>query len=179
MAHTPFRVWCPYCVRARGRNTSHLKNHGINKDKSNEVPRTSMDYFFISQKDEKASANPSMVMVDERTGGKYARAVGHKGISKDQDMEWLIKGLSNELKVREQPGGTTGNIILKLDGEPARLAVRDALAKYHGGTVAQEGPAAGERQSNGRLEEAGKMVKKFVRVLKEQIEEDEREAAVR
>ena len=136
-----------------------------------------MDYFFMSQKDEKASANPIMVMVDERTGEKYARAVGHKGISKDQDMEWLIKGMSNELW--EQPGGTTGNIILKLDGEPARLAVLDALAKYHGGTVVQEGPAAGERQSNGRVEEAGKMVREFVRVLKEQIEEDEREAAVR
>ena len=36
---SPFRAWCPYCVRARGRNTSHLKNQGINKDKSNEVPR--------------------------------------------------------------------------------------------------------------------------------------------
>ena len=48
LTHTPCRAWCPYCVRARGRNTSHLKNQGINKDKSNEVPRTSMDYFFMS-----------------------------------------------------------------------------------------------------------------------------------
>ena len=78
LTHTPFRAWCPYCVRARGRNTGHLKNQGINKDKSNEVPRMSMDYFFMSQEDEKASANPIMVMVDERTGEKYARAVGTK-----------------------------------------------------------------------------------------------------
>ena len=68
------------------------------------------------------------------------------------------------------PGGTAGNIILKSDGEPAILAVRDALAKYHGGIVVQEGPAVGESQSNGRVEEAGKTVREFVRVLKEQIE---------
>ena len=68
------------------------------------------------------------------------------------------------------PGGTAGNIILKSDGEPAFLAVRDALAKYHGGIVVQEGPAVGESPSNGRVEEAGKTVREFVRVLKEQIE---------
>ena len=84
LTHTPFRAWCPYCVRARGRSTSHLKNQGINKDRSNEVPRRNMDYFYVSQDDEKASANPIMVMVDERTGEKYARAVGRKGLGKDQ-----------------------------------------------------------------------------------------------
>ena len=66
-------------------------------------------------------------------------------------------------------GGTAGNIVLKLDGEPAILALREALAKYHGGIV-QEGPAACESQSNGLVEEAGKTVKEFVRELKEQIE---------
>ena len=55
-------------------------------------------------------------------------------------------------------------------GEQAKLAVRDALAKYHGGTVVQEGPVVGESQPNGLVEEAGKTVREFVRVLKEQIE---------
>ena len=53
-------------------------------------------------------------------------------MGKDQDMEWLVKDMSNELKVWGRPGGAAGNIILKSDGEPAMLAVRDALAKYHG-----------------------------------------------
>ena len=35
----------------------------------------------------------------------------------------------------------------------------------HGGIVVQEGPAVGESQSNGRVEEAGKTVREFVRVL--------------
>ena len=78
-----------------------------------------MDYF-VSQED----ANLIMVMVDESTGEKYARAVGHKGLE-------LIKDMSNELKMWVLPSGTAGNIILKSDGEPAIFAVRDALAKYH------------------------------------------------
>ena len=77
-------------------------------------------------------------------------------MGKDQDMEWLVKDMSNELKVWGHPGGTAGNIILESDGEPAILVVRDAPAKYHGGMVVQEGPAVGERQSNGLVVEAGK-----------------------
>ena len=53
-----------------------------------------------------ASANPIMVMVDEKTGEKYARAVGHKGRGKGQDMELLIKDMSIDLKVWGHPGGT-------------------------------------------------------------------------
>ena len=48
--------------------------------------------------------------------------------------------------------------------------MRCSSVKYHGGIVVQEGPAVGERQSNGLVEEAGKTVREFVRVLKEQIE---------
>ena len=61
----------------------------------------------------------------------------------------------------KHPGGTAGNIIPKSDGEPAILTVRDALAKYHGGIVVQEGPAVGGSQSNGLVEEAGKTVREF------------------
>ena len=95
----------------------------------------SMDYYFMSQEDENASANPKMVMVDNRTGEKYARAVGHKGIAKDQDMEWLIKDMSNELKVW---GTLVNSGKHHPEVGPALLAVRDALAKNHGGIVVQE-----------------------------------------
>ena len=39
----------------------------------------------MSQEDEKTRANPIMVMVDERTGEKCARAVGDRGMSNDQE----------------------------------------------------------------------------------------------
>ena len=60
-----------------------------------------------------------MVMVNEWTGEKYARGVGHKGMGKDQDMKCPIKDMSNELKLWGQPGETAGNIILKSNVEPS------------------------------------------------------------
>ena len=57
-----------------------------------------MDYFFMSKVDEKASQNPILVMIDEETGDKYARATGRKGIGTDGEMDWLIKDMEEELK---------------------------------------------------------------------------------
>ena len=131
-----------------------------------------MDYFFMSRMDEKAHKNPLIVMVDEATGEKYARAVGQKGLGASNEMDWLIKDMSDELKAWGHPGGEAGHIILKSDGEPSIVAVRDALAKYHGGKVVPESPPRGESSSNGTVEEAGKTVREFVRVFKEQVEDN-------
>ena len=60
--------------------------------------RISMDYFFMSQDEEKASANPLMVMVDESNGNKYMRAVGKKGLGEGNEMDWLIIDMHEELK---------------------------------------------------------------------------------
>ena len=60
---------------------------------------------------------------------------------------------------------------MKSDGEPAIVAVRDAVARAHGGKVVLEKPPKGESQSNGVIEEAGKTVREFTRVLKEHLED--------
>ena len=125
----------------------------------------------MSKKDEEAKENPLIVMMDEETGEKYARAVGHKGVGSSGDRDWLIKDMDAELKAWGHSRGTTGHIIMKSDGEAAVVALRSAVAEYHGGRVSPEVPAKGESPSNGRIEEAGKTVREFTRVLKEQIEE--------
>ena len=166
--HAPFRSWCRYCVRGRATNTPHMK---LNKlDPEFAVPRISMDYFFMSKQDEAAQVNPLLVMVDEGTGEKYARAVGRKGLGDRNEMDWLIKDMSAEMKSWGHAGGLSGSIILKSDGENAIKAVKDALGRFHGGRVVPEQPAKGESPSNGIVEEAGKTVRGFTRVLKEQIE---------
>jgi hypothetical protein len=169
LTHTPYRAWCRHCVKARGRNMPHRS--GDHEHKAAGVPKISMDYYFMSKADEQASANPLIVMVDEDTGEKYARAVGHKGIGKEREMDWLIKDMSMELRAWGHPGGEGGHIILKSDGERSIVAVRDALARYHGGKVVPESPARGESQSNGAVEEAGKTTREFVRVIKEHMED--------
>ena len=168
ITHSPYRAWCPHCVRARGRNTPHKSRDEAQKTSG--VPRISMDYFFMSSADESASANPMLVMMDESTGEKYARAVGHKGLGRDGEADWLVKDLSEEVKTWGHMGGEGGHILLKTDGERAITAVRDALARYHGCKVVPESPPRGESRSNGAIEEAGKTVREYVRVLKEQVE---------
>ena len=39
-----------------------------------------MDYHFMSKEDEEAKRNPLITMVNEKTGDKYTRAVGRKGV---------------------------------------------------------------------------------------------------
>ena len=51
------------------------------------------------------------------------------------------------------------------------VALRTALAKFHGGKVVPEDPPRGESQSNGTVEEAGKTVREFLRVLREHVQD--------
>ena len=77
LTHTPYREWCTHCVLARGRGMQHRKQE--KEDAEMNVPRVSMDYFFLSDQDQKAEENPFIVLVDEQTGEKFARATGMKG----------------------------------------------------------------------------------------------------
>ena len=67
LTHTPFRQWCEFCVMGRGKNEAHMKKAAREdeEEESAAVPRVSMDYFFLSKEDEKASENPMIVMVDD------------------------------------------------------------------------------------------------------------------
>ena len=165
--HCPFRIWCRYCVLGRAHKCAHTK---IQEDEELKVPRVSMDYFYASAKDEKAKENPLLVVINEESGEKYARAVGNKGLENKEIAEWLIKDLSEEMKTWGHAGGVGGKVILKCGGEKAMVALRDALGRFHCGTVIPEQSAKGESQSNGRAEDAAKLVREFMRVLKEQVE---------
>ena len=115
-----------------------------------------MDYFYCGTEGESAHQSPVLVVLDESTGERYARAVGHKGIGSDGSQDWLIRDLAEELKTWGHAGGTAGHVIIKTDGERSIVAVRDALARFVGGRVVVEVPPRGESQSNGAIEEAGK-----------------------
>ena len=78
--------------------------------------------------------------------------------------------MSAVLKSWGHSGGTGGEIILKSDGEPALVAVKEALMKYHGGVVIPEQPAKGEKAENGLVEEAGKTIREYVCTFLSQME---------
>ena len=113
-----------------------------------------------------AYERPMMVMVDETTGHKYMRSVQHKGLGSDGNHSWLIKYMHPEPRSWVHPGGGTNALILKSDGETAIVAVREALARCHGGRVTPEQPPPGEHQANGLAEATGRHVRDHVRMLK-------------
>ena len=117
--HIPFRSWCRACVRGRKRKMAHQRKSEAEKEeeRANGVPRVSMDYHFMSKEDEDAKRNPLLTMVNEKTGDKFTRAVGRKGISSEGDTDWIIKDMSDELKSWGHVGGVGGKLILKCDGE--------------------------------------------------------------
>ena len=110
------------------------------------VPRVNMYYVLMCRIDEEASKNPLLVIADERSGSRYAREVGIRGLGEAGSMDWLVEDMSITLKSWGHAGGTGGEIIMKPDGKPAMLAVRNAIMKYHGGIVIPEGPAEVEKR---------------------------------
>ena len=70
-----------------------------------------MDYFFMSREDEDAATNPLLVVADESTGSRYARAVGHKGVGDYGSMDWLIQDVSTTLKHWGHTGGRANHEV--------------------------------------------------------------------
>lgn len=165
--HCPYRSWCRHCVRGRARNDQHqVQRQEVDEEEEDrKIPRVAFDYFFLSDEDERAGENPMLVMVDEKSGAKFARAVERKGA-----IEWLIREIDRELQSWGHNGGANDKLILKSDNESAIIVLLEAVSKYHGGNVRLEHPPRGEKQSNGVVEEAGKTVREYVRVFKDQIE---------
>ena len=159
--HLPYRSWCEDCVRSRARNAPHHKKAPDDPPEEIKVPRIHMDYFFMSREDEAASSNPMLVIVDERSGSRYARLVGRKGLGSDGEMDWLVEDILITLKGWGHAGGAAGHVIMKSDGEPAILAVKNAVMQRLGGVCVPEQPAKGEKAENGRIEEAGKTIRQL------------------
>ena len=107
-------------------------------------------------------------MKDESTGNRYLRAVGQKGV---EGMEWLVKDLHEELKSWGRMGGTAGNIIIKTDGEASIVALRNAVARYHGGVVTPEVPPTGGSQAHRSAEDNGRRMRSLIKAYLDQLEE--------
>ena len=76
---------------------------------SSTIPVIVFDYHFMADEDRAASRNPIIGMRDMKTGNRYMRAVGQKGLGNGNDMDWLIKDMSEELKSWGYSGGQGGS----------------------------------------------------------------------
>ena len=96
--------------------------------------------------------------------------VDQKGLGNKGDVAWLVKDIHEELKSWGHPGGGSNALIFKSDGEPSIVALREAVARLHGGSITPEQPPKGEHPSNGVMEDRGLTIRDMARVLKVQVE---------
>ena len=139
--HTPYRSWCKVCVAASAREDPHPRRK--QRDEETGLPMISMDYEFLEEK------VTVLVAKDESSGATLAYDCETKGPGDD----WVIRQLDRDL---EDWGRK--DICVQSDGEPAIIAVQQALAEARSGTTMLRNAFAYTPQANGGAERQCKML---------------------
>jgi hypothetical protein len=149
--HLPFRSWCAECVHGRRDAPPHHRT----KRGAGEVPEVAFDYAYIRRDDEEETVT-LLVMRDRDSKALRAWVLERKGIDMDATVDRAVAG------VREL--GYRGRVLIRCDGEPALVALRNAItAGLPDGATPIVTPV-GESASNGGIEGAVKIFKGILRV---------------
>ena len=135
--HCPYRSWCEICVAASGREDPHTRTSS--PDVETGLPVLSLDYEFLE--------GPVTVLVGKlKPSGS---ALAYTCTTKGPGDAWVVKQIVRDLE-------TWGlkDICLKTDGEPAMIALQEAIAKARSAKTIPRNPPAYNPQSNGTAEKA-------------------------
>ena len=116
--HLPFRSWCEVCVAGRRDNPAH-RGVKIGEDEL-AVPELGMDYCFVRREDEEEVV--TVIVIKDR-GSRAIRAtrVLQKGAESESEVVRVVECIRSF--------GHRGKVVLKSDGEPAILALKEAIAR--------------------------------------------------
>ncbi len=155
VTHIPFRSWCPVCVAGRGVKAAHKKRNKT----EHELPRFAMDYGFLGQEGQELGT--MLVIREWHSGMMFAMLVPRKGIG-ERWVEERIAKFINDFGIKK--------FILRSDGEPSIVALRNNVVRLCEGEVKPEDAIKGESQSNGLAEVVVKIIAGVVRTLKIHVE---------
>ena len=163
VTHLPFRSWCPHCVRGKSKG----KPHGKANKGNHEVPTIALDYTFMydTQNEGEEKGMPILVMKDIKQdetgpGMLFAQVVPAKGV-----QPYAVKALAG---VVAQLGHQ--EVILKSDGEPAIVALKEAAKRERMERIVLETSPVKDSKSNGAIEAAVQQVQGQFRVMKDALE---------
>ncbi len=149
--HLPFRSWCAECVQGRRDAPPHHRT----KRGAGEVPEVAFDYAYIRRDDEDETAT-LLVMRDRDSKALRAWVLERKGIDLASTVDRAVAG------VREL--GYRGRVLIRCDGEPALVALRNAITAALPDGATPLATPVGESASNGGIEGAVKILKGLLRV---------------
>ena len=156
-----YRSWCRHCVAGRAIGQPRRTRSEEQKARSL-VPTVALDYAFMSRSDEEEErAKPILVIKDEKTQMVRATFVPAKGRD-----PYAIKYTTAFLRSLGYK-----RVVLKSDGEPAIVALKEHAAKEAGLEFVSEESPVGDHQANGLIENAIREVKRQIRVLRSVLEE--------
>ncbi len=149
--HLPFRSWCDECVQGRRDAPPHCRT----KRGAGEIPEVAFDYAFVRRDDEEEVVT-LLVMRDRDSKAVRAWVLQHKGADLEATVDRAVTG------VRDL--GYRGRVLIRTDGEPALVALRNAITKGLPDGATPISTPVGESSSNGGVEGAVKILKGLLRV---------------
>ena len=153
--HSPFRSWCPTCVRGSANDRAHL---GRAEQPIGTIPEVHSDYAFLRNKRGDHSSVPVLVSTERRTGAIAAHVTPKKGIGGG----WIVQQYLRDLR----KWGIRGKALIRSDGEFALVDLLNRVGQLRqGDTLLEQSPVTDSR-ANGRAERAVQKVQKKTRVLK-------------
>ena len=159
--HVIYRSWCRNCIAGRAIGQPRRTRSEEQKPRSL-VPTVALDYAFMSRSDEEEErAKPILVIKDEKTQMVGATFVPAKGLD-PYAVKYTVAFLKSLGYKRA---------VLKSDGEPAIVALKEHAAKEAGVEFVSEESPVGDHQANGLIENAIREVKRQIRVLSFVLEE--------
>ena len=155
--HTPYRSWCPVCVKARGKEDAHRR---CTKGECGK-PIVSADYKSFSH-DEDDDKVTTIIVKDETTGLVAAHRCECKGASD----AWVVEQVKEDI---DAMGHTA--IVLKTDGEPAIVQVQQRIQELRAHETIPQHPAAYDPRANGAVERAVQEFMNTMRAMKLSLEQ--------
>ena len=134
--HMPYRSWCEYCVRGRGKESPHLSRY---EQADDGIPAVQMDYVFLHNTGDKDAKVTLLTMVDNSSGQMVATAV-QKGPDKFVER-FLLKGLESF--------GVTGEMVLQTDKETGPIDVaKHVTVERKATTIIRQTPRKAANQTH-------------------------------
>ena len=125
LTHQPPRPWCDWCTKGRLHHDQHRKVVRLDPPEDEAIPTVSMDCTFMGNNRTCAADNPILVLFDNRSRALGAWQVYEKGA-----VPWIAKEVTSFISAL---GYGHSRITLKSDGEPAIVALKQAISELRTG----------------------------------------------
>ena len=178
ITYLPFRPWCEFCVRGRGRDRYHRRLDG----EEDEQAKMSVDYGFLTQRcgsedgsaeaeetevdvSDMAKARPLLVMKEYLKESVWAYLCCKKGAT---GQEWAALQINEDLTT---VGVNGDHLVTKSDQENAVVDVLARVSHHRADrSTARENSVLGDSDNNGRVEKAVQEPMGLVRAVRAGLE---------